>query len=151
MESSSRAAQLQNAIGTTICGNTQVINAGRDVVFHGSPALPPTGLSDLLRPVSNATHTRVGYVARCDPGTRLEVIAQIKQWLNGSDKRTAICWLSGPAGYGKSALAQTSVAAAPAQSQLKRGAEPILAEAKSDCWVVTPTSRLIPALAQKPA
>jgi hypothetical protein len=61
----------------------------------------------LLRPVSNATHTRAGYVARCDPGTRLEVIAQIKQWLNGSDKRTAICWLSGPAGYGKSALAQT--------------------------------------------
>ncbi|KIJ89774.1 hypothetical protein K443DRAFT_15797 [Laccaria amethystina LaAM-08-1] len=46
---------------------------------------------------------------------------------------------------------QPSVAAAPAQSQLKRGAEPILAEAKSDCWVVTPTSRLIPALAQKPA
>jgi hypothetical protein len=64
------------------------------------------GLPDLLRPVSNATHTRAGHVARCDPGTRLEVIAQIKKWLNGSDKR-AICWLSGPAGYGKSALAQT--------------------------------------------
>ena len=64
------------------------------------------GLPDLLRPVSNATHTRAGHVARCDPGTRLEVIAQIEQWLNGSDKR-AICWLSGPAGYGKSAVAQT--------------------------------------------
>ena len=60
----------------------------------------------MLRPVSNATHTRAGHVARCDPGTRLEIIAQIKQWLNGSDKR-AICWLSGPAGYGKSAVAQT--------------------------------------------
>jgi hypothetical protein len=64
------------------------------------------GLPGLLRPVSNATHTRAGHVARCDPGTRLEVISQIKQWLNGSDKR-AICWLSGPAGYGKSAVAQT--------------------------------------------
>jgi hypothetical protein len=61
----------------------------------------------LLRPVSNATHTRSGHVARCDPGTRLEVITQIKEWLNGSDKRAAICWLSGPAGYGKSAVAQT--------------------------------------------
>ena len=61
----------------------------------------------MLRPVSNATHTRAGHVARCDPGTRLEVIAQIERWLNGSDKRTAICWLSGPAGYGKSAVAQT--------------------------------------------
>jgi hypothetical protein len=61
----------------------------------------------LLRPVSDATHTRAGHVARCDPGTRLNVIAQIEQWLNGSDKRSAICWLSGPAGYGKSAVAQT--------------------------------------------
>ena len=65
------------------------------------------GLPDLLRPVSNATHTRAGHVARCDPGTRLEVIAQIEQWLSGSDKQAPICWLSGPAGYGKSAVAQT--------------------------------------------
>ena len=49
----------------------------------------------------------MGHVARCDPGTRLEVIAQIEQWIDGSDKRAAICWLSGPAGYGKSAVAQT--------------------------------------------
>ena len=60
----------------------------------------------MLRPVSNATHTHTGHIAQCDPGTHLEIIAQIKQWLNGSDKR-AICWLSGPAGYGKSAVAQT--------------------------------------------
>ena len=66
------------------------------------------GLPGLLRPVSNATHTRAGHVARCDPGTRLEVVAQIERWLDGSDaERAAICWLSGPAGYGKSALAQT--------------------------------------------
>ena len=65
------------------------------------------GLPDLLRPVSNATHTRGGHVARCDPGTRLEVITQIKQWLDDSNKRAAVCWLNGPAGYGKSALAQT--------------------------------------------
>jgi hypothetical protein len=63
----------------------------------------------LLKPVSNATHTRAGHVARCDPGTRLEVIAQIRQRLDGhdNDKRAVVCWLNGPAGYGKSALAQT--------------------------------------------
>ena len=62
----------------------------------------------MLRPV-NATHTRKGHVPRCDPGTRLEVIAQIRQWLDGheDDKRAVVCWLKGPAGYGKSALAQT--------------------------------------------
>ena len=67
------------------------------------------GLPDLLRPVSNATDTRAADVARCVAGTRLEVIAQIKQWLNGFDKQAAICWLSGPAGYGKSAVARTIV------------------------------------------
>ena len=63
----------------------------------------------MLGPVSNATHTRAGHVARCDPGTRLEVIAQIRQWLDGHvmDMRAVVCWLNGPAGYGKSALAQT--------------------------------------------
>ena len=63
----------------------------------------------MLRPVSNATHTRAGHVPQCDPGTRLEVIAQIRQWLDGhvNDERAVVCWLNGPAGYGKSALAQT--------------------------------------------
>ena len=60
----------------------------------------------MLRPVSNATHTRSGPVAKCDPGTRLEVIDTIKKWLNRRDKQS-ICWLNGPAGYGKSALSQT--------------------------------------------
>ena len=67
------------------------------------------GLADLLRPVSNATDTRAADVARCVPGTRLEVIAQIEKWIDGFDKRAAICWLSGPAGYGKSAVARTIV------------------------------------------
>jgi len=37
------------------------------------------------------------------------VIAQIREWLDGhvNDKRAVVCWLNGPAGYGKSALAQT--------------------------------------------
>ena len=60
----------------------------------------------MLRPVSNATHTRSGPVAKCGPGTRLEVIDTIKKWLNRRDKQS-VCWLNGPAGYGKSALSQT--------------------------------------------
>ena len=37
------------------------------------------------------------------------MIAQIRQWLDGHDneKGAVVCWLNGPAGYGKSALAQT--------------------------------------------
>ena len=49
MESSSRAAQLQNAIGTTISGRAQVINAGGNVVFHGP--LPAASTSKFYNPL----------------------------------------------------------------------------------------------------
>jgi ATP/maltotriose-dependent transcriptional regulator MalT len=39
-------------------------------------------------------------------GTRQAVIAKIVQWIDGGSDRP-ICWLSGPAGSGKSAIAQT--------------------------------------------
>ncbi|KIK01532.1 hypothetical protein K443DRAFT_98399 [Laccaria amethystina LaAM-08-1] len=118
MESSSSTALLQSAIGTTISGSAQVINAGHDIIFHGS--LPAPGTSSLLRPVSNATHTRAGHVPRCDPETRLEVIAEIREWLDGhdNDKRAVVCWLNGPAGYGKSALAQTIAESYAAEGRL---------------------------------
>jgi len=44
MEPSSSTAILQNAIGTTISGNTQLINAGYNVVPHGPPAAGMSGL-----------------------------------------------------------------------------------------------------------
>ena len=47
MESSSKAALLQNAIGTTISGST-LINAGRDVVLHGP--LHAAGTSKFYKP-----------------------------------------------------------------------------------------------------
>ena len=113
---------FQNSTGTTISGNAQVVNAGHDVtIVHGLPSAGTSrlyfihlflynslylGLSQLLRPVSNATHTRSGPVAKCYPGTRLKVIDTIKKWLNRRDKQ-CVCWLNGPAGYGKSALSQT--------------------------------------------
>jgi len=78
------------------------------------------GLASLLRPVSNATHTCAGHVAQCDPGTCLEVIAQIRQRFDShdNDKRAVVCWLNGPAGYGKSALAQTIVECYAAEGRL---------------------------------
>ena len=99
-----------------------MVNAGRDVnIVHGPPSAGTLrlyfihlfhcnplhlGLSQLLRPVSNATHTRSGPVAKCYPGTRLKVLDMIEQWLNRRDQQS-VCWLNGPAGYGKSALSQT--------------------------------------------
>ena len=112
---------FENATGTTISGNVQVVNAGHDVtIVHGPPAGKLRlyiihlfqcnslylGLSQLLRPVSNATHIRSGPVAKCYSGTRLKVIDMIEQWLDRRGKQS-VCWLNGPAGYGKSALSQT--------------------------------------------
>jgi hypothetical protein len=63
-------------------------------------------LHSLLSPVANAAYNRSGRVARCQDGTREELIATIKTWVDkGSDQ--PICWLNGPAGAGKSAVSQT--------------------------------------------
>ena len=43
---------------------------------------------------------------QCLPGTRKEVLEKISAWANGAQGRP-ICWLFGPAGAGKSAIAQT--------------------------------------------
>jgi len=44
---------------------------------------------------------------RCLPGTRREVLEQIETWVKAGSDGTSILWLHGPAGAGKSAIAQT--------------------------------------------
>ena len=100
----------------------------------------------MLRPVTNATHIRAGHVARCDPGTRLKVISLIRRWLDGhgDDKRAVVCWLNGPAGYGKSALAQTIAESYAAEGRLL-GSFFFLRDAGERSHI----SRLIPTLADQ--
>ena len=61
-------------------------------------------LNQLLKPI-NAGHNRSEGVARCEPGTRVELTTAIMRWI-GEDG-PPICWLSGSAGSGKSAVSQT--------------------------------------------
>jgi len=44
---------------------------------------------------------------RCLPGTRREVLEKIETWARAGSEGTSILWLHGPAGAGKSAIAQT--------------------------------------------
>jgi hypothetical protein len=85
------------------------VRCNEDVIlfflFGAQRSLVNSDLNDLLAPVTDATYSRSGPVAKCHPGTREDVIAQIKQWVEGSDH--PICWLNGPAGAGKSAISQT--------------------------------------------
>ena len=48
------------------------------------------------------------YDRRCFPGTREQYIADITNWVTGSvDSPSSMYWMRGPAGVGKSAIAQT--------------------------------------------
>src|SRR6267154_1260113 len=45
---------------------------------------------------------------QCLPGTRMEILFQITEWINSiGDDVPRVMWLSGPAGKGKSAIAHT--------------------------------------------
>src|SRR5258708_28692611 len=44
---------------------------------------------------------------RVHPGTRERVLSQIKAWIDNLNATERILWLHGPAGVGKSAIAQT--------------------------------------------
>jgi len=48
------------------------------------------------------------YDRRCFPGTREQYIADITNWVTESvDRSSSMYWMRGPAGVGKSAIAQT--------------------------------------------
>lgn len=77
-------------------------DVGRDLNIHPNSF----DLTKALNPVPNAGHNRNDRIAGCMKGTREAIIATIEKWIDeGSDR--PICWLNGPAGYGKSAIAQT--------------------------------------------
>ncbi|KAF9064779.1 hypothetical protein BDP27DRAFT_1384684 [Rhodocollybia butyracea] len=44
---------------------------------------------------------------RCDPETRQEIQTELLEWISCKDLEKPVCWVHGPAGVGKSAIAQT--------------------------------------------
>ena len=56
--------------------------------------------------VPDAGCNRDGLRHRCLPGTREDILSAIMDWSEGRDY-PPICWLNGPAGFGKSAIMQT--------------------------------------------
>ena len=44
---------------------------------------------------------------RCLAGTRKEILKEIETWIEAGHQGKSILWLHGPAGAGKSAIAQT--------------------------------------------
>ncbi|KAF8991348.1 hypothetical protein BDQ17DRAFT_1332929 [Cyathus striatus] len=46
-------------------------------------------------------------VPKCHPGTRDKVLEEIDSWINNANQESRTMWLDGPAGAGKSVIAQT--------------------------------------------
>ncbi|KAJ3515646.1 hypothetical protein NMY22_g14399 [Coprinellus aureogranulatus] len=67
-------------------------------------------LFSLLNPIPDASHTRNLRTSppnsMCLPGTRQDVIADVRSWVNSSLKEPHVMWIYGFAGCGKSAIAQ---------------------------------------------
>ncbi|KAJ8081016.1 hypothetical protein PM082_017854 [Marasmius tenuissimus] len=93
-------------------GEGQVVsNAGRDVVINnymGAVSDPLGTLWDAIAGVE-ASHKAERQVQRgtCLPGTRQEPLRMIHVWRTMKEQPCPICWLTGAAGVGKSAIAMT--------------------------------------------
>jgi pantothenate kinase-related protein Tda10 len=64
-------------------------------------------LYSLLKPVDSAAYNRIELPAKCMAGTREELLTTIMDWRSRSSTLPLVCWLKGPAGSGKSAIAWT--------------------------------------------
>jgi len=85
-----------------------VINT-RISVHHSQLGFPRQNFSDSdLVSMGAAYNSQERHPApRCHPGTWSEVLEKIDAWANAGVGGTSILWLHGPAGAGKSAIAQT--------------------------------------------
>ncbi|KAJ6598346.1 hypothetical protein DFH09DRAFT_1131566 [Mycena vulgaris] len=83
--------------GTFISGNVNHING-------------ETGLQFLYRAAANDASHDSGErypQPRCHPATRTQILQDLYAWSSEDDPRSRILWLHGPAGAGKSAIAQS--------------------------------------------
>ncbi|KAM6499617.1 hypothetical protein JOM56_005125 [Amanita muscaria] len=106
------ATQFEGAQGFTISGNPTMTNIGVNAgnlttVNHYGGA---HGLEMLEKYVSFAAlhnSSEQDPDRRCHPGTREIVLKRLRDWIDNHNLIDSIFWLYGPAGAGKSAIAQT--------------------------------------------
>ncbi|KAJ8078043.1 hypothetical protein PM082_000247 [Marasmius tenuissimus] len=85
-------------------------NTGRDFVnnFYTTIGNPSANIWSAITGVG-ASHKAEQQFGRgnCLPGTRVEAIRNVYEWRTSEEQDHPICWLSGAAGVGKSAIAMT--------------------------------------------
>jgi len=127
---SSRPVNISGASITGVSGDSYThhgdIYTARKISIHSSEAGNHRNalFSDILDPhrhigfpwltIADRVSMGASYISqerdpppRCLPGTRSEVLEKIDTWVKAGVESTRILWLQGPAGAGKSAIAQT--------------------------------------------
>ncbi|KAH7926348.1 WD40 repeat-like protein [Leucogyrophana mollusca] len=107
-----------NTISAVVQGNQTT-----HTIVHGNQIIH--GVSSSLDTLHKATATSAAFDAAqrfpapvCLPGTRVEILSRISDWLEETGDAHPICWLSGLAGSGKSAIAQSVAEKYAAQNRL---------------------------------
>ncbi|TFK41748.1 hypothetical protein BDQ12DRAFT_678434 [Crucibulum laeve] len=77
----------------------------QNATSNPSPPVAVSRLEGILQPVHAGYDRTVGHIARCQQGTRHQIIQKLTDWATGDTR--PVCWLSGSAGSGKSAISQT--------------------------------------------
>jgi len=93
------------------------VNARNISIHHHQSGFPPS-FGDLVSMGAAYDSQERDPAPRCHPGTRREVLEQIDEWVNAGGDGTSILWLHGPAGAGKSAIAQTVAETCSGRNQL---------------------------------
>ncbi|KAM6490407.1 hypothetical protein JOM56_014171 [Amanita muscaria] len=108
------STQFQGASGLNISGTPNFtnigVNSGVNNVTHVNYYGGSHGLEQMEKFVSfNAFHNSAVQDPdrKCHPGTRVIVLNRIRNWFDNPSSAEHAFWLHGPAGAGKSAIAQT--------------------------------------------
>ncbi|KAM6499305.1 hypothetical protein JOM56_004813 [Amanita muscaria] len=105
------ATQFQGAQNINMSGNPTLMNIGTNTGNHLTTVNNYGGTHEKLeRFVSFAAlhdSAEQDPDRRCHPGTRKTVLRRLRDWFDNQSATDRIIWLHGPAGAGKSAIAQT--------------------------------------------
>ena len=98
-------------------GHVHVFNAPVSV-HDPQSAFPRPSLLNLVSMGAAYNSQERDPAPRCHPETRKEILEKINAWVTAGAEGTSILWLHGPAGAGKSAIAQTVAETCAGRNQL---------------------------------
>ncbi|KAM6499313.1 hypothetical protein JOM56_004821 [Amanita muscaria] len=106
------ATQLQGAQNVNVSGNPRFTNIGVNkgnltTVNHYGGTHGLENLKDFVSFAALHDSAEQDPDRRCHPGTRNTVLMRLRDWFANPNPTDRIIWLHGPAGAGKSAIAQT--------------------------------------------